>query len=205
MAPGEFSQATGLVDVFPGGSTPLYLQGSSREGRVHMKLLWSAAALITIFVAGCDGTSVPGDPPSTPGESAPASPRPPAEPPGEPSPEQPRPPDTPTLRQPDPKPPGTLGSPINYDSTQTGAGDRVATDVQRSVEGDLDEKTQGLGCPQRRCGITVVIKGSKSACAKSITPPLQVPRGGIVSINTGPCPDTGEPPPPAENTTAISE
>jgi hypothetical protein len=164
-----------------------------------MKLLWSAAALIAIFVAGCGGTSVPGDPPITPGESAPASPQPPAEPPGEPPPEQPRPPDASPLKPPDPNPPGALGSPIKYDSTQVGAGDRLATDVQGSVEGDLDEETQDLGCPQPRCGITVVIKGSKSACAKSITPPLEVRRGGIVSINTGPCPDTGEPPPPEEN------
>jgi hypothetical protein len=158
-----------------------------------MKLLWSAAALIAIFVAGCSGTSVPGDPPITPGESASAPPQPPGEPPpGQPPPGQPRPPD--------PNPPGALGSPINYDSTQIGAGDRLATDVQGSVERDLDERTQNLGCPQPRCGITVVIKGSKSACAKSITPPLQVRRGGIVSINTGPCSDTGEPPPPEENT-----
>jgi hypothetical protein len=158
-----------------------------------MRLFWCAAALTAIVVAGCGRTSAPDDPPSTPGESAPTVPRSP----GEPVPKQPPPPET--VEPPEPSPPGALGSPINYDSTQTGAGDRLAIDVKGSVEGQLDEQTQGLGCARPRCGITVVINGSADDCAKSITPALQVPREGTVTIHTGPCPPPEEVPPPEEN------
>lgn len=58
-----------------------------------MKLIWSAAVLIAIFVAGCDGTSVTDDPPITPGEVAPV------ESPGEPPLGQPRLLDTPPVQQ----------------------------------------------------------------------------------------------------------
>jgi hypothetical protein len=197
--PAEFLRSSVWWMYFLGGSAPPLCKEVHEEGRVHMKVLCSAAALLAILVAGCGGTSVPGNPLGTSGESTPAPPQPSAEPPREPPPEQPRPPDAPRVQPPDPKPPGALGSPIDYDSTQTGPGDRLATDVQRGVEQELDQKAREVGCPQRRCGITVVIKGSKSACAKSITPSLQVRRGGTVSISTGPCPDTGEPPPPEED------
>ncbi len=150
-----------------------------------MKTLWSAAALLVVLVAGCDGTSAPGDAPDAPGETASA----PLPAPGEPESSAARPPD----------PPGTPGSPIEYDSTQLGAGDRPAGEVRESVLRDLDGRTEGLGCARPRCGVTVVVKGSATACAKAITPPGEVARGGVVSIKTGSCPKTEEPPPEEEN------
>jgi hypothetical protein len=157
-----------------------------------MKSLWSAAALLLVFVAGCDGTSAPGDAPGTPGETASA----PVESPGEPGPAEGS-----SVRPPDPPdPPGTLGSPIKYDSSQLGSGDRPAGEVRNSVLLDLDGRTEGLGCPRPRCGVTVVVKGSETACAKAITPPGEVARGGVVKISTGSCPKTEEPPPPEEST-----
>src|SRR2546430_1203304 len=111
-----------------------------------MKSLCSAAVLVTICVAGCAGTSAPGNAPITPDETASAPSPSPAESSGGPSPGQPPPADSSSFRSPEPNPPGALGSPIAYDSTQIGAGDRLAADVRGSVQRDLDERTQGLGC-----------------------------------------------------------
>jgi hypothetical protein len=97
-------------------------------------------------------------------------------------------------------PPGALGSPIKYDSTQVGSHDRLAKDVRASLEGQLDDDTRGLGCPRPRCGITVRIHGSETACAVLLTPALEVRRGGVITVHTAPCPDSGEPDPPEGST-----
>ncbi|MFJ9779337.1 hypothetical protein ACIRSS_07125 [Amycolatopsis sp. NPDC101161] len=153
------------------------------RGRTPMKVCWGAAVAAVVLVAGCGGTSAPGNPTVTPGEPAPVTPGVPEPPRGSDSP-----------------PPGALGSPIEYDSTQVGSGDRLAGDVRESLQGQLDEATRGLGCPRPRCGITVVIDGRATACAKRLTPAKEVRRGGVITVHTGPCPDTREPAPPAEST-----
>lgn len=157
-----------------------------------MKVCWGAAVAAVVLVAGCGGTSAPGNPAVTPGEPAAVTPGAPAEPTGQPEPDPPRGSDSP--------PPGALGSPIEYDSTQVGSGDRLAKAVRESIQGRLDEDTRGLGCPRPRCGITVVIDGRATACAKRLTPAKEVRRGGVITVHTGPCPDTREPVPPAEST-----
>ncbi|SEF37556.1 hypothetical protein SAMN05421837_114116 [Amycolatopsis pretoriensis] len=154
------------------------------------KFWWSAAA--AVLLAGCASTAAPGDPPAAPGESAPATSGIPAEPTGPPE------SDPPSTSEPDP--PGALGSPIDYQSTQVGSGDRLAEDVRESILGQLDEDTRNLGCPRPRCGITVRITGGETDCAKLLTPPERVERGGVIVIHTGPCPPTGDPVPPAEST-----
>ncbi|MGK3208509.1 hypothetical protein [Amycolatopsis sp. MEPSY49] len=155
-----------------------------------MKVFWSAAAAAAILVAGCGGTSAPENPAATSGESGSATSGPSAEPSGQPESDPPKSSD----------PPGAVGSPIKYDSTQVGSRDRLAKDVRDSIEGKLDEDTQGLGCPRPRCGITVRIDGSETACAVLLTPPLEVGRGGVITVHTAPCPDTREPVPPEEST-----
>ena len=157
-----------------------------------MKRWWSAAAAAAILVAGCGGTSAPGDPTAAPGESASATSGTSPEPSGQPGSDPPQ--------SSDSNPPGALGSPIKYDSTQVGSRARFAKDVRDAVQGKLDEDTRGLGCPRPRCGITVVIDGSETACAVLMTPPLEVPRGGVITIHTAQCPDTREPVPPEDTT-----
>jgi hypothetical protein len=165
-----------------------------------MKVYWSAAAAAVILAAGCGGTSAPGNPTATPGESASATSGESASAtsgtPAEPS----RQPESDSPRTSDPNPPGALGSPIKYDSTQVGGRDRPAKEVRDSILGQLDEDTRGLGCPRPRCGITVVIDGSETACAVLLTPPGEVRRGGVITIHTDPCTDTGKPDPPEETT-----
>lgn len=157
-----------------------------------MKVFWSAAAAVAILVTGCGGTSAPENPAATPGESAPVTSGTSAEPSGEPESDPPAGSDS--------NPPGALGSPIPYESTQVGGHDRKAKAVKEGIEGQLDEDTAGLGCPRPRCGITVVIDGSETACAVLLTPPKEVRRGGVITVHTAPCPDTGEPVPPGEST-----
>ncbi|MFJ7217921.1 hypothetical protein [Amycolatopsis sp. NPDC098790] len=157
-----------------------------------MKVWWSAAAAAAaaVLVAGCGGTSAPGNPAATPGESAPVTSGTSAEPSGQPESDPPRSSD----------PPGAVGSPIEYDSTQVGSRDRPAEKVRASIEGRLDDDTRGLGCPRPRCGITVRIVGSETACAVLLTPPKEVRRGGVITIHTDACPPSDEPVPPAEST-----
>ncbi len=155
-----------------------------------MKVFWSAAAAAAILVTGCGATSAPGNPAATSGESAPVPAGTSAEPSGQPESDPPKSSD----------PPGALGSPIKYDSTQVGSRDRRARDVKAGIEGKLDEDTQDLGCPRPRCGITVRIDGSETACAVLLTPPTEVRRGGVITVHTDSCPDTANPDPPEEST-----
>jgi hypothetical protein len=157
-----------------------------------VRLLCSALALTAILGAGCAETSVPGESPITNDGTASNESTATVDPTGNPVPptDQPVPPkppprNSPGRPKPDTDPPGALGSPIDYDSTQVGAGDRAPRDVKASVEGQLDEKT--THCAQKRCGITVVISG-KGACAVSLSPPLSVKPRGVITVGTGPCP-----------------
>jgi hypothetical protein len=138
---------------------------------------------MAIFVTGCGGPSVPGDPAGEDVTTSAESPDDPASPTAEPPPPPP-PPEKPDGPEPGSKP-GVPGSPIDYDSTILGAPGGVSPKgAKANVEAELDELDDK--CKTNRCGIKIVINGS-GACATSISPDPVYP-GQTITIDTGPCP-----------------
>jgi hypothetical protein len=138
---------------------------------------------VCVVVAGCGGSTTPGDLPASDIPTSEVSGLPAPTPEGQ----QPAPETRNDPRQ-NPDPPGVPGSPIDYDSTLLSApGGITPAGAKTSIEGELESK-----CEVNRCGVKVVIKG-RGACAVAIGPDPVSP-GQTITIVTGRCPSVEEPP-----------